>query len=206
MICKLYVVRHGESEHNRDNLISGHVDSRLTETGKKQALATKQQLAMIDFDDVYSSDLQRAIDTASIIYGAVVPSEHRLVGLRERDYGQFDDRPLEHWEALKTEKQATHDALTEHEQWRFKHSHDAESLYEVSERFVETLAKIAQANPGKTILVGAHGATLRTMLIKLGYATAAELPSRSIDNAAYVELDYEDGSFSIGTVVGANKQ
>ena len=44
------------------------------------------------------------------------------------------------------------------------------------------------------------------MLIKLGYATAKELPGRSIDNAAYVELDYADGEFHIGEVVGAKLQ
>lgn len=203
--CKLYIVRHGESEHNRDNITSGHVDPDLTETGKQQALKSKQSLAHIHFDDVYSSDLQRAAKTAELIYGSPVPIDHQVAGLRERDYGQYDGRPIRHWEDLKEEKQPEHDSLPIHEQWRFKHTPDAESLFEVSERFIGALATIAQANPGKTILVGAHGSVLRTTLISLGYATSSELPSKSIDNAANVELDYADGSFTVGTVVGANK-
>ncbi len=203
--CKLYVVRHGESEHNRDKLTSGHVDPDLTSTGIQQALRSKQALADIQFDDVYSSDLQRAAKTAELIYGSPVASDHQLPGLRERDYGQYDGLPVKHWEDLKSKKQPEHDSLPEHKQWRYKHAPDAESLHEVSERFIEALASIAQSNPGKTILIGAHGGTLRTMLISLGYATTTELPPNSIDNAAYVELDYTDGSFTVGTVVGANK-
>jgi broad specificity phosphatase PhoE len=203
--CKLYVVRHGESEHNRDNIMSGHVDPNLTERGKQQALRAKQAFAHIYFDGVYSSDLQRAVKTAELIYGSPVPYSHQLPGLRERNYGQYDGRASEHWTTLINQQKPEHDSLSQHAQWRYKHIPDAESLHEVSERFIEALAGIAQANPSKTILVGAHGATLRTMLISLGYATATELPSRSIDNAAYVELDYLDGSFTVGTVVGANK-
>jgi probable phosphoglycerate mutase len=203
--CKLYVVRHGESEHNRDSITSGHVDPDLTEMGKQQALSSKQALAHVHFDDVYSSDLQRAVKTAELIYGSPVPQNHQLLGLRERDFGQYDGRPIKHWEDLKEEKKPELDSLPDHEQWRYKHSPDAESLHEVSERFIQTLAGIAQANPGKTILVGAHGSTLRITLISLGYATTAQLPSKSIDNAAYVELDYSYGSFTVGTVVGANK-
>lgn len=203
--CKLYIVRHGESEHNRDNITSGHVDPDLTETGKQQALKAKQALAHIYFDDVYSSDLKRAAKTAGLIYGSAVLPSHQLQALRERDYGDYDGRPITHWEDLKKNKKAEHDKLPEHAQWRYKHAPDAESLHEVSERFIEALASIAQANPAKTILIGAHGGTLRTMLISLGYATTAELPSNSIDNAACVELDYVDGSFTVGTVVGANK-
>lgn len=204
-ICKLYVVRHGQSEHNRDEIVSGHVDPHLTELGKQQALLTKAKLAAITFDDVYSSDLQRAADTAALIYGSAVPSEHRLPGLRERNFGELDGSPGRVLVARIAETTAQYEALTDNEQWHFKHSHGMESDYEVSERFVETLAAIAQANPGKTILVAAHGGTLRTMLIKLGYATRRGLPSGSIDNASYVELDYSDGSFSVGTTSGIGK-
>jgi broad specificity phosphatase PhoE len=204
--CKLYIVRHGESVHNRDRISSGQVNPELTEKGRDQAAATKTKLADVHFDDVYSSDLQRAFDTAAIIYGSPVPPTHKLIGLRERNMGIFDGQSYDLWQASEAAAREHLDTLTDEEKLQHKHHESVESHAEVAERFIGTLASIAEANPGKTILVAAHGGTLRTTLVKLGYATLAELPSGSIENASFVELDYKDGVFTTGTVVGVNKQ
>ena len=65
--CTLYLVRHGQSEHNRDDIISGQVDPSLTNQGIQDATKTKLKLSNVHFSDVYSSDLIRAYKTASII-------------------------------------------------------------------------------------------------------------------------------------------
>ena len=204
-ITKIYVVRHGQSVYNRDGIVSGHVDPVLTEEGRQQAAATKQRLKHVAFDEVYSSDLQRAVETASIIFGAPVPKSHQLFALRERSFGDYDGRPSAHLEELRAGNRSHIEQLTDEELWRYSHHPTIESDHEVSVRFVEALAEIAQSHPGKTILVGAHGGTIRTSLIKLGYATAKELPGGSFDNAGYVELIYQGGEFSVGEVVGANR-
>jgi broad specificity phosphatase PhoE len=90
---RIYVVRHGESVFNRDEIVSGHVDPELTDAGRKQVEATKQKLANVRFDEAYSSDLQRAIETAEIIYGKAVPKPNRWPKLRERDFGDYDGQP-----------------------------------------------------------------------------------------------------------------
>lgn len=204
--CKLYLVRHGESEHNRDNIVSGHVNPPLTATGRQQALETKRKLAAVSFDDVYSSDLERAIQTAEIIYGQAVPIDHRLPELRERNFGRFEGKPNHHLKKTFENNQAEYSALPLAKQWTYKHAPGMESDAEVAERFVETLVEIARHNAGKTILVAAHGGTLRTTLIKLGYATSKTLPGASIANAAFVELDYADGEFHVGATDGVNTQ
>ncbi len=196
-VTKLFVVRHGESEFNRDNIVSGHVDPQLTELGIQQAALTRDKLTNIRFDTAYSSDLQRAIDTGEVIYGSAIPKAHQIPALRERNFGEFEGRPNAELQAKLIEKQPTFDRLSEHDKWKHKNTPDMESDYELSERFVTALAEIAQANLGKTILVAAHGGTVRTTLIKLGYFTRAQLASGSIGNAAYVELDYADGEFSV---------
>jgi broad specificity phosphatase PhoE len=66
--CYIYVVRHGESVYNRDDVVSGQNNPKLTALGRQQANETKAKLAKIKFDEVYSSDLQRASDTAAIIF------------------------------------------------------------------------------------------------------------------------------------------
>lgn len=63
----LWLVRHGETSANADGVFQGHLDVLLNERGELQAAAVGGQLATIDFDAVYASDLQRAARTAEII-------------------------------------------------------------------------------------------------------------------------------------------
>lgn len=204
--CYLYVVRHGQSEHNRDNIISGHVNPALTEEGEEQAAATKTKLSDVHFDDAYSSDLQRASHTAEIIFGKPVPKNHQLHDLRERNYGSIDGTPGDNIIRLRNSQKAKYDSLTEEERWRHKHAPDIESNYELSYRFITALESIAEKHPGQSILVAAHGGTLRTMLIKFGYGTQSELPSGSFRNAGYVKLAFKDGQFTVEEVDGIEKK
>lgn len=196
-VTKLYVVRHGESEYNRDNIVSGHVDPPLTELGKQQARLTRDKLSATAFDVAYSSDLQRAVDTGTIVFGAPIPKTHQLPALRERFFGDFEGRPNAEYQASLAAKQVVFDQLSEADKWKHKNTPNIESDHELSERFVTALAEIAQGSVGKTVLVAAHGGTVRTMLIKLGYVTRPQLQAGSISNAAYVELDYLNGEFSV---------
>ena len=63
---KLYVVRHGESESNRDKRFSGWSQVHLTEQGRRDAQRAGEMLAGLHFDRVYASDLQRALETAQV--------------------------------------------------------------------------------------------------------------------------------------------
>ncbi len=185
--------------------MSGHVNPSLTELGKQQALEAGQKLKDVRFDTVYSSDLQRAAHTAELVYGKPVPPEHQLPQLRERNFGSFDGGPIAHFREHVASRKHIYDALTEEEQWQHKHADDVESDDEVAVRFVTALEGIALKHPGETVLVAAHGGTLRTMLIKLGYATAKELPSGSFKNAGYVKLVFADGEFTVEHVDGIEK-
>lgn len=60
---RLFMIRHGESQANVERVYAGHVDTPLTERGVEQACAIRSILERIPFDRVYSSDLQRALDT-----------------------------------------------------------------------------------------------------------------------------------------------
>ena len=65
---RLYLVRHGETDWNRDNRLQGQTDIPLNENGVLQAKMLRQTLADSDisFDRVYSSPLSRAVHTAAI--------------------------------------------------------------------------------------------------------------------------------------------
>ena len=65
----IYLVRHGQTVHNRDYIVSGQVNPPLTRPGVEQARAVAEKLSDIHFDHIYASDLERAIRTAEIITG-----------------------------------------------------------------------------------------------------------------------------------------
>ena len=64
---KIWVTRHGQTNLNKKKLMQGVVDEPLNETGIRQAEAAAEKVRDVQFDAVYSSPLDRAITTASII-------------------------------------------------------------------------------------------------------------------------------------------
>jgi len=63
----IYIVRHGENRKERVFNLDGYPDGELTATGLRQAHLTGKHLSRISFNEIYSSDLKRAIQTAEII-------------------------------------------------------------------------------------------------------------------------------------------
>ena len=64
---QLIIVRHGQTEWNIAGIRQGHLDSRLTSKGVAQAQALAQRLAREKFSALYSSDLGRAVQTATVV-------------------------------------------------------------------------------------------------------------------------------------------
>merc|ERR1712165_620755 len=100
----LTFVRHGQSEGNKNWLIQGQGNTPLSEEGKKQCELAGLALSQVPFDIIYSSDQERAYDTATIIASkneallSVKSDENDNIIednklLRERTFGIFDLRP-----------------------------------------------------------------------------------------------------------------
>lgn len=89
---KVWIIRHGESETNVNGLWTGWLDAPLTEKGRADALSAQRALAGVDFDKIYSSDLERARMTAEI---AIPGCEYEVTTLlREVNVGNIAGKPL----------------------------------------------------------------------------------------------------------------
>ena len=199
--CKIYVVRHGESEANRDDICGG--DTPLTAKGREQASEARQLLENVHFDAAFSSDLERAVDTAAIIFGHDIPEENRLPALRERDFGPIEGAPNEAWMAIKEPWEAKYAALPFAERSRYDYAEGIENDGELSDRIMAALEQIATTHSGQIVLVAAHAGPVRVLLMHLGFADF--LTVGSFKNAGYVELLWDGEHFSIGQVVGIQK-
>ena len=90
---KIYLIRHGEVNHNLYKIYSNE-DEDLNETGVKQVENLKEKIQNIDYDVIISSPLRRAKRTASIIN---VKNKDIIIDerLKERDPGSLSGKPLE---------------------------------------------------------------------------------------------------------------
>ena len=94
-IVELWLVRHGETTYNAARRIAGWCDPPLTERGRGQARAVGPLLEGEAFTSVWSSDLQRAIETSRLAWGRAVQDER----LRECNFGIYEGRPFDEVDA-----------------------------------------------------------------------------------------------------------
>ncbi|HWI55282.1 MAG TPA: alpha-ribazole phosphatase [Desulfobacteria bacterium] len=158
-VTRLFLVRHGETEWNKDLRYQGHRDIPLSEVGFAQAEKVALRLSKEKLDAIYSSDLSRAFETAKAI-GRFHEAPIKMVReLRETNFGR--------WEGL-TYKEIDQQFKEVMSGWRVNPRDvkipDGESLGEVRDRCLKGLDKILSDNPDRNVLVVAHGGIIRIVV------------------------------------------
>lgn len=92
---RLYIVRHGETELNRQFRFIGRTDIGLSPKGRSQAKAVADRLRDENIKAIYSSDLLRAMQTAEVIAGLLSINIRSVAGLREIDFGDWEGMTYE---------------------------------------------------------------------------------------------------------------
>ncbi len=94
----IYLIRHGQDEDNANGILNGgRRDMPLTQVGEQQAqdLADKINELGLEFDAVYTSPLQRSVQTAGIVFiSTKIPAPIKMEGLIERDFGVMTGRKV----------------------------------------------------------------------------------------------------------------
>lgn len=203
----IYIVRHGESEANvamaakQPNLDFKNWDPDLTELGVQQAQKKFKAFKHITFDQVFASDLLRAKKTAAIISAErelAVITNSTLRESNRSGYYYNEPEKLAQMNALLT-------TLSDEQQLAYTEG-EMESYSQAATRLITFLREVAATHPGKTVLIVAHGTIMRSFLIKIGFATLAQLPKQSIDNTAHVQLETDGIDFFIRDTQGVHKR
>lgn len=87
----IYVVRHGETDWNKERKMQGRMGLPLNEHGIQQAVALKEKMQRVKFDFVFSSPQERSVQTAEIITGVQAVADDRLDVF---DLGEADGLPI----------------------------------------------------------------------------------------------------------------
>ena len=138
----IYIVRHGQTDWNVLTKRQGHTNIPLNQKGIEQAEELKEKLKDVSFDLVFSSPLDRAINTAKIITNHEIIVDDRLI---ERKNGKLEGLTREEIQKI----QKAQDYCEE--------KYDVEPTKELQNRADSCLKDILQSYPHKNILIVSHG-------------------------------------------------
>ncbi len=153
-ITRLVVIRHGETEWNIQNRFQGHLDSKLTLPGIKQAEAIADILKGEAYDVIYSSNLERAKHTAEIIARKLNMRVYTEKDLREINLGVMQGLKKDEFIIKYPEVISNYHADPEYV------IPGGESKLQLYNRVKGILAKIIRKHKGHNILLVAHGGVL----------------------------------------------
>ena len=195
-MTELYLVRHGETDWNRQRRIQGLTDIPLNDTGREQARATGVLLARRRWDAVFASPLIRARETASIIASELALPDPTLVdALVERNYGAAEGLD---WMQVES---------------RFPRGISVpgrESREQVGARVVPALIALAEQFSGQSLVIVSHGGAIRSVLNVVepsashGMITNGSVHSFRLEDGALKLIAFDDPIEleSIGEVSG----
>lgn len=153
MSSRLYLVRHGETEWNRQQRVQGSTDIPLNDTGRAQALASAALLARVEPHAVFASPLLRAFETAEIIARTLgLPVPVPVPKLVERHYGEAEGLNYR-----QIEKRFPDRSLVPGQ----------EHKKQLSARSMQALQAIARSSDSESTVIVAHAGVIRAILAEL---------------------------------------
>lgn len=159
---EVYIIRHGKTDWNKEYRFQGSKDIPLNQEGRDAAVALGKRLAGIHFDQVFSSPLSRAYETACIV--AQKPQTNDL--LTEISFGEFEGLPFDQW--MDTDEPRKYFFKEPGRYVPPKGGETFESGIERTGKFLHTvLEPIYATNPNARIMIVAHGAILAALMCNL---------------------------------------
>ena len=197
----LILVRHGESQWNLENRFTGWVDVPLTPRGEGEARIAGEHLRNLTIDKVYTSVLQRAINTSKIALEAAgkpadLPTE-RDQALNERHYGDL--------QGLDKAETAAQYGDAQVKIWR--RSYDVPPPGDKGESLKDTAARtlpyfqahiLPDIKAGLNVLVVAHGNSLRSIVMELDNLTREQVLELNIPTGIPLVYDFD----AAGSITG----
>jgi 2,3-bisphosphoglycerate-dependent phosphoglycerate mutase len=194
-VTSVFLIRHGATAWNVEKRAQGQADIPLNDKGRLQALDVARQLCTPAFGiaAVYSSDLERAVETAEPLAHALGLQVVTDPAFREIDQGDWTGLPVDEiarrWPDL----------------WGAARHYNArpggESPQQVRARALEGLRRAVESHPTGAIAVVSHGGTIRWICAEAaGYDDRASSRLRGLGNGGIVSLQaaLEGGRLVLG--------
>ena len=183
----LRLVRHGEIPSNIRKIYAGRSAEKLTAKGREQALQTAQKLTNVEVSALYSSPVERAIQTAGIIGD--------VIGMKYEIDNSFRELEMGPWEGLSEAEVASRYP----QEWKIWNTRPAElklqgreTLNRLLERVLEGVRRIHAVGGERTSVVVTHVAVIRVLLLWHAGESLNLYKTIHVPNAAVFDLEIDD--------------
>ena len=194
---QVVLIRHGESQWNLENRFTGWVDVPLSTRGEREAREAGEKLGAFRFDHAFTSVLTRAIRTLEIVLDVIgqpgLPVE-RHEALNERRYGELQG----------LNKTETAEKYGEAQVKLWRRSYDVrppggESLRDTAERVLPYYRERVwpRLAKGETLLVVAHGNSLRALVMHLDRLSREEVLELNVPTGAPLLYELDDQGHAV---------
>jgi probable phosphoglycerate mutase len=165
---QIFIIRHGETLENRNRIIQGHLPGKLTEVGRQQARDLGLKLLKYgQFDQIISSDLERAKQTAVLISKEIPPCKIRFEKqLRERCYGSLQGQPFFRLKRLLVENKTDIRGLTIPE---------GEKYDDFESRILDFFRRLIAGKSCQKIILVTHAGVIQVILDKIFCGTYRDI-------------------------------
>lgn len=178
----LYLIRHGQTDWNIQEIVQGRIDNPLNEVGRNQAVAAGKKLKELNvkFDIIYSSPLARAKESAEIINSILYINDYRVEpDFTEREFGELEGMDCSDMRKLVASIK------------------EKPKGYETDEEIIKRVrTKVDEiVNEGENIIIVCHSHTIKSLLISIdpiNYNFMSKL-----DNTNIVKINYINGKYNI---------
>ena len=189
-MTSIYLVRHGQTAWNREEIFRGRTDVPLDETGLKQAELAGEYLKEVKIDAIYSSPLSRALETAEKIA--------RFHNLKVQPLEGIIDMSFGNWEGHAHQEIKKNDSET-YRRWR-EEPHlvrlpGGESLDDVRVRSMAALEEVIRKHPGKALILVSHRVVNKVLICGILGLDNSHFWQISQDPTAINLIQYRNGKY-----------
>lgn len=182
---RLILVRHGESEGNRDRVFTPTAEVPLTAAGREQVRATGEWIATrFSPVEVVASPFRRARQTAGILAARLGLDVRIEEDLRERSYGTLAGQPYASMRGT--------EGWDPERYWLWRPPGGGETLVDVAARAGAALDRVARGAPGADVVVVSHGAVMHALWRHVDGAWSSRKVAR---NAGVFVAEHLDGEW-----------
>ena len=198
IIMVLIVLRHGESEWNKENRFTGWTDVGLSYNGMEEAVRAGDLISQYNIDYVCVSTLKRAVHTFTTLSDKLQPSNNGILTtyymdeLKERDYGDLTGKNKDELKEMYGAEMV--------QKWRrsyYERPPNGENLEDVARRagdcFDMDIRPLLEKD--KNVLIVSHGNTIRALFVHLGFYTPDNVESFEVATGRPLYIDLKTNSF-----------
>jgi len=189
-MTSIYLVRHGQTAWNKEEIFRGRTDVPLDETGLKQAELVSEYFKGMEIDAIYSSPLSRALQTAQKIAQFNDLKVQPLPGIIDMSFGKWEGRP--HQEIREKDSKTYRQWVEEPHLVRLP---GGEGLNDVRVRAMAALEEVMRKHPEKTLVLVSHRVICKVLICAILNLDNSHFWQITQDTTAINLIQYRKGKY-----------